>query len=62
MHTFQWIERVDASNLESYGFRPCWEVLLMGNAVFPATMYEYLFQTNRPDHDIDLGLEQTAKR
>ncbi len=55
-------ERVDASNLESYGFSPSWEVLSMGNAVFPATMYEYLFQTNWPNHDTNLGLEHTAKR
>jgi hypothetical protein len=55
-------ERVDASSLESYGFSPSWKVLSMGNAVFPATMYEYLFQTNWPNHDTNLGLEHTAKR
>jgi putative sugar O-methyltransferase len=42
-------ERIDASDFAGYGFSPGWQVLAQGNAFFPGTMYEYLFQVDYLD-------------
>lgn len=37
-------ERIDSSNLSSYGFRSSWKILRSENSIFPSNMCEYLFQ------------------